>query len=501
MDCVPDIPLEEVFIDSPILRERIQAVQTDLDDFCQELRKLHSTAKLYIQAGQTFARLGQALADEMLSFKVRRCEGDESPRFQHFMMQMGSVTKEIESARQILFYETEKFLLKPIEYFLISEYEECKESRRNYEKTRATYDSFVEKNCTTPGKKEKFRQEYEDHRLQLSDMTFDYVRIMTEFEKRKRFEFMERMALYAQENIRFLETGLSQLNTIRPQFEELHQFCQKEKDSLDTLRVDAVEKRRKKIIRQKSVMYLMKTPKKVTKEGYLYKKSRNISIKDWNRRYFVISNGHMFYYRQHKDNEPQGTINLMLTTVKEVNTNDHTYCMEVISNQRAYVLQAESLQELRDWISVIQNCTATLLEAQTIGHATASDEDDPLYNLWAAHPKNRECVDCGARDPDWVSINLGVLMCIGCSGIHRSLGVHISKVRSLTLDRCDPQLLEFMKAIGNHFANSVFEAGVVTKLTDSSNRSEKQSYIHDKYVGKKFVPRFSGSQEELDEVC
>uniref|UniRef100_A0A8C7X0X0 Arf-GAP with coiled-coil, ANK repeat and PH domain-containing protein n=1 Tax=Oryzias sinensis TaxID=183150 RepID=A0A8C7X0X0_9TELE len=44
------------------------------------------------------------------------------------------------------------------------------------------------------------------------------------------------------------------------------------------------------------------------------------------------------------------------------------------------------------------------------------------------------CCDCGEAEPRWASVNLGVTMCIECSGIHRSLGVHLSKVRSLTLD-------------------------------------------------------------------
>lgn len=48
-----------------------------------------------------------------------------------------------------------------------------------------------------------------------------------------------------------------------------------------------------------------------------------------------------------------------------------------------------------------------------------------LYVCFQANP---ECVDCGARDPDWSSISLGVMMCIECSGIHRSMGVHVSKV-------------------------------------------------------------------------
>ena len=43
---------------------------------------------------------------------------------------------------------------------------------------------------------------------------------------------------------------------------------------------------------------------------------------------------------------------------------------------------------------------------------------------------NHICADCGAPEPTWASLNLGILMCIDCSGAHRRLGVHISKVGS-----------------------------------------------------------------------
>ena len=46
-------------------------------------------------------------------------------------------------------------------------------------------------------------------------------------------------------------------------------------------------------------------------------------------------------------------------------------------------------------------------------------------------PGNGFCADCGASDPDWASLNLGILLCIECSGVHRNLSVQISKVRIL----------------------------------------------------------------------
>uniref|UniRef100_A0A3Q3KRU7 Arf-GAP domain-containing protein n=1 Tax=Monopterus albus TaxID=43700 RepID=A0A3Q3KRU7_MONAL len=49
-------------------------------------------------------------------------------------------------------------------------------------------------------------------------------------------------------------------------------------------------------------------------------------------------------------------------------------------------------------------------------------------------PGNNSCCDCGAPDPGWLSTNLGILTCIECSGIHREMGVHVSRIQSLSLD-------------------------------------------------------------------
>ncbi|KAF5903946.1 arf-GAP with GTPase, ANK repeat and PH domain-containing protein 3 isoform X1, partial [Clarias magur] len=102
---------------------------------------------------------------------------------------------------------------------------------------------------------------------------------------------------------------------------------------------------------------------------------------------------------------------------------------------------------------------------------------------------NAFCVDCDSSNPDWASLNLGALICIECSGIHRHLGTHLSRVRSLDLDDWPVELSMVMTAIGNAMANSVWEGELegYTKPGADSSREEKERWIRAKYEQKLFL--------------
>ncbi|XP_047177476.1 ADP-ribosylation factor GTPase-activating protein AGD5-like isoform X1 [Vigna umbellata] len=100
-------------------------------------------------------------------------------------------------------------------------------------------------------------------------------------------------------------------------------------------------------------------------------------------------------------------------------------------------------------------------------------------------PDNRECADCKAKGPRWASVNLGIFICMQCSGIHRSLGVHISKVRSATLDTWLPEQVAFIQSMGNEKANNYWEA----ELPPNYDRVGIENFIRAKYDEKRWIPR------------
>ena len=121
-----------------------------------------------------------------------------------------------------------------------------------------------------------------------------------------------------------------------------------------------------------------------------------------------------------------------------------------------------------------------------------------LQTIRDADRGNYWCADCQSTSKvEWVSINLGIVLCIECSGIHRSLGTHISKIRSLTLDvnSFSNDIVEILLQIGNRVSNMVWEATLdrAQKPTADSTREQRLKFITAKYSERAYVQPLSAS--------
>lgn len=148
--------------------------------------------------------------------------------------------------------------------------------------------------------------------------------------------------------------------------------------------------------------------------------------------------------------------------------------------------------------SVFRRTTVGARPPQRSSSSGSFDEnpDKLLQSLREADQGNSWCADCGSGvKTEWVSINLAIILCIECSGIHRSLGTHISKIRSLTLDinSFTPDIVELLLLVGNRVANMVWEARLDPgiKPTPQATREQRLKFITAKYVERAYVEPIS----------
>lgn len=105
-------------------------------------------------------------------------------------------------------------------------------------------------------------------------------------------------------------------------------------------------------------------------------------------------------------------------------------------------------------------------------------------------PGNDTCADCRQQSPRHGVYNLGILICESCAHIHRALGSHISKVRSLSLEQWDDASLKVMTSKGNTKVNAEYEAHVPAyykRPTPDDPHILREQWIRAKYERKEFL--------------
>ena len=113
---------------------------------------------------------------------------------------------------------------------------------------------------------------------------------------------------------------------------------------------------------------------------------------------------------------------------------------------------------------------------------------------------NRFCADCHAKNPRWASTNLGVFICIKCAGIHRSIGTHITKVKSISLDAWEESQLAVMRRVGNTNGRRIWEATMPESVQRERPNENASSATLDHWIRAKYERKLYFSQKAYDEV-
>ncbi|GFG28896.1 hypothetical protein Cfor_04396 [Coptotermes formosanus] len=257
------------------------------------------------------------------------------------------------------------------------------------------------------------------------------------------------------------------------------------------------------------------------KQGYLYKRSSKALNKDWKKKYVTLcDDGRLTYHpslHDYMDDVHGKEISLQYVTVKvpgqkprgskSIMGDSDGYEFFIVSlDNKQWHFEAGNSEERDEWVSAIEQQILNSLQVRML-ESRISVDSGSIQTIRSRVPGNTHCADCDASNPDWASLNLGVLMCIECSGIHRNLGSHISRVRSLDLDEWPPGHLSVMLSIGNTLANSIWECNPRgrAKPTPNSSREEKERWIRSKYESKEFLAPVnqgvSVGQQLVDAVC
>ncbi|XP_069032417.1 stromal membrane-associated protein 2 [Embiotoca jacksoni] len=117
------------------------------------------------------------------------------------------------------------------------------------------------------------------------------------------------------------------------------------------------------------------------------------------------------------------------------------------------------------------------------------DRYQAVLNSLLALEENKFCADCESKGPRWASWNLGIFICIRCAGIHRNLGVHISKVKSVNLDQWTQEQVQRVQEMGNAKAKRLYEAFLPECFQRPETDQSAEIFIRDKYDKKKYIDK------------
>ncbi|PRP88438.1 centaurin beta [Planoprotostelium fungivorum] len=512
------LDLDEVLQDSPKCRDHMRKIEDGMEDFVSKLKRMIKFAKMIQTTSAQLSSAYVSFAGELLSIG----HDVQSETIRTAFDKFGNSIVKLAGSRTDMADQINDMFVAPAEEFIKSDVESVRQKRKNYDRANNQYTNALSKlsnlkkkearDNNTKTHEKQVEHELNDCKREYRTESLNFAFALNDMQAKKHYSLLMSSISFcfaqcdyykdAWELTQDLQRSMRDIKTVlRAEEAEILN----EKQELENYKARLTVTSHTSLTKQRSTS--MKNTA-TTIQGYLFKKNASAMVRnEWQRRYFVVEEGKLLYYKTGKETVPVSAVDLLLCSVKEKQDID-----------RRFLLQAEDEEKMREWITTLQNATANMLNKQAPARPVETDVEDAsvgtaLQQIRIHDESNTECADCGSSNPEWASINLGVLMCIECSGFHRSMGVHISKVRSFTLDKWDPENLkvkslfslpsplQYMLQLGNERMNKIYEENMPkeSKIVRECEKPEREKFIRSKYQERKWVAKPSVTIEQLSE--
>ncbi|XP_074536289.1 arf-GAP with coiled-coil, ANK repeat and PH domain-containing protein 2 isoform X2 [Halichoeres trimaculatus] len=508
MDSLLDF--EECVKDSPEFRLKLELFEEDVSVLETHLEKVMKLCSKMVEAGQAYNTANQLFLSGLSDLSAYH---KKDVVVTNCLNQFNQGLQEMVSFHTMLLDQTQRAISQQLSNLCTQFLPQLAETRKEFVRIGDDLETAAMKSAQVSrhkaGDAERASHLLLATRKCYQHFALDYCLQLNTFKTQQRIDVLNSVFSFVHAQFTFFHQGFDLLRDLEPtmktmaaQLSQLSSDCAAKRKDLENAHL---------LVQQRDAsgepMVSSCTESDDIIQGYLFKRSRRKS-KTWKRCWFSIRDNQLIYRKSHKEENTVLFEDLRLCAVKPLDHIDRRFCLELLSVQKCCALQADSEQLRQAWLSALQGSIDLAYRERAEPQITQPKELPPppcsgdpspgppthrpqVLGVALSGPGNTRCCDCGEEDPRWASINLGVTMCIECSGIHRSLGVHLSKVRSLTLDSWEAEQLKLLCVLGNDVMNQIYEARCSeegrVKPGANSPRAEKETWIREKYVEKRFV--------------